>query len=363
MSDRAWVATRKGLLEWRMRGGRWSLHRVSFAGEPASQLLPPDPRSPGRPMIAALNLGHFGVKCHASTDEGVTWSEVGTPQYPVQPEASHTDVPWKLVQIWSLAAKGDRIFAGTLPGGLFHSDDFGASWHLDRALWDRPERLAWFGGGFDVPGIHSIVLHPHEHGRRLVGISCGGAWQTRDDGASWSLASHGMVAAFMPPELAEDPNIQDPHCIAACASDPSVLWCQHHNGIFRSTDGASRWQRVQNVPIADFGFAVAAHPIDPLTAWFVPGIKDECRIPPGHALTVLRTTDGGRTFIDLRDGLPQQDCFDLIYRHGLAVTADGRGLMMGSTTGNLWHSANGGEQWQTLSANLPPIHAITFASD
>ena len=33
---------------------------------------------------------------------------------------------------------------------------------------------------------------------------------------------------------------------------------------------------------------------------------------------------------------------------------------MGSTTGNLWASANGGDEWQTVSLNLPPIHAVRF---
>jgi hypothetical protein len=33
---------------------------------------------------------------------------------------------------------------------------------------------------------------------------------------------------------------------------------------------------------------------------------------------------------------------------------------MGSTTGGLWASADGGEHWQTVSQNLPPIYAVRF---
>ena len=180
---------------------------------------------------------------------------------------------------------------------------------------------------------------------------------------SWALAARGMRAAYLPPELADNPNIQDPHSIAVCAAARDTLWCQHHNGIFRSVDGAATWQAVAPVPVSDFGFAVAAHPRNPDCAWFVPAIKDECRIPPEQAMAVLRTRDGGQSFDVLRDGLPQQDCFDLVYRHGLAVADNGEQLLMGSTTGSLWASENGGEHWQRIGSHFPPVLAVAFEAD
>lgn len=68
-TDRAWVATRKGLFELRRQREGWRVERVSFLANPVSMLLPP--QADGR-MLAALNLGHFGVKLHASDDEGVS---------------------------------------------------------------------------------------------------------------------------------------------------------------------------------------------------------------------------------------------------------------------------------------------------
>jgi len=35
-------------------------------------------------------------------------------------------------------------------------------------------------------------------------------------------------------------------------------------------------------------------------------------------------------------------------------------LAFGSTTGSLWVSENGGNSWQTVSLNLPPIHDVRF---
>ncbi len=356
MKDRAWIATRKGLFELRLRDGAWRIERVAFLGDPVSMVLPPQVDGF---MLAALNLGHFGVKVHASEDAGATWHEVATPAYPAQPEAA-AGVAWKLLQVWSLAASGDTLWAGTLPGGLFRSADRASSWQLVESLWMRPERAEWFGGGYDVPGIHSICPHPQRAGEVLVGVSCGGAWVTADDGATWSLRARGMRASFMPPERAEDQNIQDPHSIVRCTARPEVLWCQHHDGIWRSADNAAGWQEITSVPNANFGFAVAVHPDDADTAWFVPAAADERRVPRDGALVVNRTRDGGASFDALRSGLPQAHCYDLIYRHGLAVADDGRTLLMGSTTGGLWASADAGDTWRTVSLNLPPIYAVRF---
>jgi len=264
------------------------------------------------------NLGHFGVKLHASEDAGASWREVATPTYPAQPEGA-AGPAWALRQLWSLESAHGIVWAGTLPGGLFRSADFGQSWQLVETLWNRPERSEWFGGGYDVPGIHSICPHPLRPGELLIGVSCGGVWLSRDGGADWRLQAAGMRAAYLPPEQSDNPNTQDPHLIARCAKVPDVLWCQHHNGIWRSTDNARSWQEVRTAPVSSFGFALAAHPQEPGTAWFVPAKADECRVPVEAALVVNRTHDGGRSFDTLRRGLPQEHCYDLVYRHGLAL--------------------------------------------
>ena len=355
MNDRAWVATRKGLFELRKGTSGWRIANVSFLGEPVSMVLPPT--SSGR-MLAALNLGHFGVKVHASDDGGKNWQEVATPTYPEQP-ADAKGPAWKMVQIWSMEARNGTVWAGTLPGGLFRSDDAGASWALNDALWNRPERAEWFGGGYDVPGIHSICPHPTRDGELLVGVSCGGVWITRDDGQSWSVHCDGMHAAYMPPDQAENPNTQDPHRVVRCAGAPEVLWTQHHCGIWKSADNAGRWEEVK-APLSSFGFAVAVHPSNPGTAWFVPGVADQRRIPVEGQLVVNRTRDGGKSFETLREGLPQEGCYDLTYRHGLDIAPDGEHLLMGTTTGSLWSTGNGGDSWSTVSNHLPPIYAVRF---
>ena len=138
-----------------------------------------------------------------------------------------------------------------------------------------------------------------------------------------------------------------------------MVWCQHHNGIFRSTDGARRFEEIVADAPSLFGFAVVAHPEEPETAWFVPAVKDECRVPVDRRLVVTRTRDGGRTFDILSDGLPTGS-FDLVYRHGFDVDPAGRRLAMGSTTGNLWIGEDFGATWTGVANHLPPVAQVVW---
>ncbi|MBM7059646.1 exo-alpha-sialidase [Pseudomonas sp. UL073] len=368
MNDRVLVATRKGLfILQRSAAGQWELAQTHFLGEPVSMVLV-DPRD--WTLYAALNLGHFGVKLWRRALGQADWQACGVPVYPPQPEplpaateGQPAPAPWSVQQIWSLEAGGvdepGVLWAGTIPGGLFRSSDAGDSWALNRPLWDEPAREQWLGGGYDYPGIHSICVDPRDSRHLSVAISCGGVWQSADGGGSWRCTTQGMYAEYMPPERREEGAIQDPHRLVQCPAQPASMWVQHHNGIFRSSDGGERWQAVSAQP-SSFGFAVAVHPRLPDTAWFVPAIKDECRVPVDARLLVNRTRDGGQSFEALTEGLPATPSFDLIYRHGLDIDASGERLVMGSTTGGLWLSEDGGERWQCVSARLPPIYCVRF---
>jgi hypothetical protein len=111
-----------------------------------------------------------------------------------------------------------------------------------------------------------------------------------------------------------------------------------------------------------FGFAVAVHPHDPNTAWFVPAEKDEKRLPVDARVVVARTRDGGATCEVITKGLPQEHAYDLTFRHALDVDGRGQTLAFGSTTGSLWVSDDAGDSWQQVSAHLPPIYCVRFAS-
>jgi hypothetical protein len=248
-----------------------------------------------------------------------------------------------------------------MPGGLFRSDNGGESWSLNEALWHMPERRQWQGvAGGEQPGINSVLIDPRDPDDIRIGVSTAGLWASRDGGLSWQIINRGMYAEYMPPERREEPIAQDIHRLARCAAYPDVVWCQHHNAAFRSEDAGAGWRELSAISPAKFGFAVAAHPRDPKTAWFVPAVKDERRIAVDAKLAVARTRDGGASFEVLRNGLPQRHAYDLVWRHALSVDRNGERLAFGSTTGGLWTSADGGDSWMALDARLPPIAVVRF---
>jgi photosystem II stability/assembly factor-like uncharacterized protein len=345
------VGSRKGLLIFDRGRSGWEIAQQAFLGQPVSMVMH-DPRDGA--LYAALHLGHFGAKLHRSDDGGANWTEVPVPAFP---KSAAKDAP-SVMMVWAMEPAGadmpGTIWAGTMPAGLFRSDDKGATWQLNEAFEAIPSKPEWFGGGNDAPGLHSIAIHPTDSARIVTGVSCGGAWTTADAGRTWRNASKGMWAAYMPPAERDNPAVQDPHRIVRCRAHPDTLWIQHHNAQFRSTDGAEEWGTISDT----FGFAVAAHPKDPGTAWFVPAQKDEMRIPSDQDFCVLKTEDGGKSFRRITAGLPPKPCFDLVYRHALDVDAEGRALAFGSTTGNLWASDDGGEHWRVVSNHLPPIYCL-----
>lgn len=361
MKKSALISTRKGLFSLEKNGSGWEVDLLGFLADPVTMSM--RDKETGR-IYTSLNLGHFGVKFQRSDDNGKTWTEGGVPTYPDEGKDESGKKKGKsLVQIWSLESSGEKngLWAGTIPGGLFHSADGGDNWTLNETLWNKPERPKWFGGGYDDAGIHSICVHPENSNRVTLGISCGGVWVTEDKGKTWENQCKGMYAEYMPPDRRDDPTIQDPHLVVQCPSAPDHYWSQHHNGVFRSRDGSQTWDDIS--PMAKpskFGFAVAVHPKDPETAWFVPAVKDEKRVPMDGSFVVSRTRDGGKTFEVLRNGLPQKHAYDLVYRHALDIDDRGDTLVMGSTTGGLWVSEDGGDGWQLVNAHMPPIYAVRF---
>jgi hypothetical protein len=362
-SNRLWVATRKGLFQLARSASTFAIERVSFLGDVVTLSLV-DPRDGA--IYAALGLGHFGVKLMRSRDDGATWQKLAAPAYPKQPEGTvdkfqdGRDWPWRVEQIWALevGVRPGELWCGTIPGGLFHSTDHGESWELVRGLWDHPERKKWMGGGADYPGIHSICVEPS--GALTVGVSCGGVWRSEDAGATWSSRAKGMFAEYMPPEGRFDESIQDPHRLAQCPAALDVIWAQHHNGVFRTTNRGVSWDHIKTDPVPDFGFAVAVHPTNADVAWLVPAMKDAFRVPHDARVIVRRTRDGGATWTTLDRGLPAEHAYDLVYRHALDVDASGDALAFGSTTGSLWVSFDQGDSFTAISAHLPPIYSVRF---
>src|ERR1700674_1978953 len=203
MAERLHVGTRKGLFEFARRNGAWDIVDTQFLGDPVTAVL-----AQGEQVYAGLDLGHFGAKlwrCDPGSASAVgVWSELAVPVFPPKPEGAGDDPhPWSLGKIWVLEPGGvpGRLWAGTMPGGLFRSDDGGNSWSLNEALWHMPERRQWQGvAGGEQPGISTVLIDPRNPDDIRIGVSTAGVWASTDGGASWRIINEGMYNEYMPPE-------------------------------------------------------------------------------------------------------------------------------------------------------------------
>lgn len=365
MSRKLLVGTRKGLMVLQEGGNGWHVIHHAYHGVAFSYAMQ-DHRN-GR-IWACADHGHWGQKLYISDDGGATLQEVAAPRYPADALrydvfAGPNDSPTKpatVTYLWTIVPGGDdcpeRLYIGTEPGGVFRSDDGGQTFELISGLWDHPSRPQnWFGGGRDQAGSCSIVVDPRNSNHLFVGISVGGVYESSDGGETWEGRNQGLMANYLPDPHAEYGH--DPHCLVAAPSNPDILWQQNHCGVFRSVDAGKQWSDVSQPggPVY-FGFPIAVSATDPDTAWVIPAISDEVRMAVDGALCVCRTTDGGQSWTALRSGLPQQNSFDVVFRHALDLA--GHTLAFGTTTGNLFLSDDGGDSWQLLGGYFPPIYSV-----
>ena len=352
------LGTRKGLVTFIKGPNGWKYQGVSFLGIPVT-LTFQDERTDTR--WACLDHGHWGTKLHRSTDGGKNWDEIPAPKFPEGYEIKE-GVPATVSYLWAMAHGGadnpGRLYLGSIPGGLFVSDNNGDSFNLVESLWNHPSRPDnWFGGGRDYAGICSLEVDPRDSEHIFAGISVGGIFESRDGGKSWEGRNKGLKACYLPDPDAEYGH--DPHMTVMCKGNPDALWQQNHCGIFRTTDGGKNWSDVSQIGgPAHFGFAIVTDDENAERAWVVPGISDEVRVAVDQSLCVCRTEDGGKTWTDFRKGLPQNSSFDIIYRHALA--RQGKTLAFGTTTGNVFVSEDDGESWECISHTLSMVYSAEF---
>lgn len=359
MHNKLLVGTRKGLLILARDGGEWRIESAHFEAIPVVYAM--HDRRTGS-LWASLDHGHWGGKLQRSQDGGASWQEVAAPKYPegatCPPDFT---TPATTSYIWIIEPGGadepDRLYVGTEPGGLFISDDGGDSFQLVESLWNDPGNSQWFGGGRDYPGICAIQVDPRDSRHITVGISVGGVYVTEDGGESWQARNRGLYADYLPDPHAEIG--QDPHIVLASPSNPDVLWQQNHCGLFRSSDAGRQWHDISDpTGLPGFGFALALDAQDEQVAWVAPAVSAEYRVPVERALVICRTDDGGRSWQSLRKGLPQQHCYDLVFRHGL--DAQGDSLAFGTTAGNFYVSDDRGASWRCLVNNLAVVYSVRY---
>jgi len=368
------VATRKGA--WLFHGDasrkNWRADSPHFLGHVISQMVL-DPRD-GNTLLAAAKTGHLGPTVFRSTDMGKTWKEAAQPPaFAKVPEGEtgrsvdHT--------FWLTPAHANEPnvwYAGTSPQGLFRSEDGGVTWKPFSIINDDRQFRLWMGtaqdGTPDGPKLHSIIVDPRDPKHLYIGMSGGGVHETLDGGRTWKVMIKGLDVVegfgFDPTQ----PTFHDPHCLRMCPSNPDRIYQQNHCGIYRLDRPSDTWVRIgKSMPkkVGDIGFPMVVHPRDDNTAWVFPmdGTSVWPRTSPDGKPAAYGTKNGGKTWQRLDGGLPKAQAWWTVKRQAMTADAhDPVGLYFGTTSGELWMSANEGRKWTCIARHLPEIYAVDTAS-
>jgi photosystem II stability/assembly factor-like uncharacterized protein len=348
------VGTRKGCFllesdadrrEWAVRGpfcDAWPVYHAIH--DPASGAL-----------YAATASEWHGAGVWRSGDGGESWTMSSE-------GLSYENGDLKLSKVSGLTAAHGRLLAGAESAGVFESRDEGATWSLLSTLDGQPGRDDWNDPSNQPPGhlgLPATLPHPDDPARFWAIVQGFGIFETTDDGTSWTPRNRGLRADWP----LENPEVG--YCVHKLVMSPvdhDRLYQQNHVGMHRSDDAGESWVEITEGLPTEFGFAAAAHPHDRDTFYVVPLDPGHGRCMPDGQAAVWRTRDAGSSWQRLDNGLPQRNAHVGVLREGMATDSlDAPGVYVGTSTGQVFASANEGETWSEIASYLPPIASVEVA--
>jgi photosystem II stability/assembly factor-like uncharacterized protein len=362
------IGTRKGVffLDGDDERATWELSEPHFLGHIAQHVMV-DPRN-GTRMLAAMRTGHLGPTVYWTDDRGAPWHESS------KPPAFRTGEPLERslsAVFWLTPGHADEPgvwYAGGSPQGLFTTADGGDTWEPVDGWNDHPMWTTWAEwpeqNTPDGSMLHSVIVDPRDADHMYIGLSGGGVFETADRGTDWRPLNAGCEASFFPDPYPEYGH--DPHCVRMHPLRPDRLYQQNHCGIYRMERPEEKWVRIgNNMPaeVGDIGFPIELHPRDPDTAWVFPmdGSDVWPRTSPDGRPAVYVTRDAGESWTRHDAGLPNRAWFT-VKRQAMTVDAgDPVGVYFGTTSGEVWASADEGASWRRVAEHLPEIYSVEWA--
>lgn len=297
--------------------------------------------------LAAAGIGYNGSVLR-TTDGGWTWVLVDSGRGIGNPELYDIDFPSRDTG-WALTGSPE-------PSRILRTTDGGTAWDVQysqacsrlRSLFMLDTRLGWAVG---------------EGGSTLRTTDGGTTWRTRPSGSAdefcdvWFVDSlHGwavgraLIRTTTGGETWE--TVPGIGARTVCFADPLNGWIGS-DGVSRTTDGGRTWSRVGEL---GNGLVVSTDLV------FHDQLRGESTVwdmnpdpPSGHLAGLMKTTDGGLTWISVID-----DCT----LWGLSYSPSGHGIAVGAR-GVYW-SSDGGMDWDlrgytgvaTPPVNLPSVTCL-----
>lgn len=337
------------------------------------------------PFLRGHSVNHFGWDTKSQTlyaatlDEGVLASRTfGRSWQPLNDGLS-------IRKVWTVAVNpkdSDELWAGTHFSYLFRSTNRGHTWSVVPGYVKAPGKEGRYGDwGWGTIGncLHTILMDPKKP-KRIYAVSSSdaggnGALRSDDGGETWQPIRKGtfescpeVTEAGHRPGASSSEHLANEHTcthrLAFAPVDPQVLYRQMHCGVYRSSDYGASWMDISKGLANRHGFPLAVHPRETDTLFVVSAFQGKCKKHNSciqGTLQVHRSRTSGHQWEVLHDGLPD-NVHCVVLRHGMDVDRlRPAGVYLGTTTGQIYGSANEGDSWARLASQLPRVQGIVTA--
>jgi photosystem II stability/assembly factor-like uncharacterized protein len=252
----------------------------------------------------------------------------------------------------------DRVYAGGEPIAIWVSDDAGQNWHELTSLWDVPSVPEI---GYPVyavePHVRDITIHPDDPLTIYAALQVGAIVKSTDGGASWILLDQDVDADVH--TIVIRPDAPD-HLYVATGGHDSRLGTTAGRSLYHSTDGGVSWTPLAMEFQQEYGIPIAMHKDAPdvLFSVVAAGTPSTWRNNDrGADALLIRSADCGSSWQVLDTGYPeiQRD-----FPGAIAISpADAQHVFVATRKGHIYESKDGGDSWEDLAIQVPPVMTMT----
>ena len=222
------------------------------------------------------------------------------------------------------------VYAGTKGDAVYKSHDGGQRWASMRA-------------GLDDATISSVVnqfmFDPLDSQHILLATTMG-VFESKNGGESWTKRMEGMKEVLMVITLGMDP------------TRPSILYAGTSGGVYKSTDQAAHWDKVNNG-------LVPPEMVKTSRALNVTSIQvDPFEPDTVYAATLAglyKTTDGAKSWVRIAESLADQMIMAMV------LDRTRKGVLYLAGRDGVHRSEDGGATWTTLNEGLASTNVRSLA--
>jgi photosystem II stability/assembly factor-like uncharacterized protein len=260
------------------------------------------------------------------------------------------------------AAQPNTFYFGGTGGGVFRTDDAGATW---TPITDGQIPLGSIGAISVAPSNPDIIYVGTGSAAIRSNVSIGrGVWKSMDGGRTWSFAGLEKVGQIADMEV--HPTNPDIVHVAAVGNPFAP---NPERGIFRTRDGGRSWDRVLFVSDSTGASDIAMNPANPdeLYAGMWRAERKPWTIISGARAEggIYKSTDGGDSWTKLAGGLPQEYTGKISVSvsralptrvYALLEAGDGTLGIPGGVHGGVYRSDDSGATWTRTSSQAGLIN-------